>query len=280
MIIRFVFIVLLGAHLSLLLPFSSSLAKRPLVVKLGYLPNPQLLKISVADHGLLVAQWAVVKVLFYFGTIIDKFTENIIVPPESVNMYRTIVTANQLDPYNMDVYYFAQASFTWDNKRIAEVNELLVRGTKYRTWDYWLPFYIGFNYAYFLKDYQKSAIYMQQAAEMSQNPLFARLAARYYYESRQTDFALAFLDTMIAQTKDKRVKQTLLVRRTALQDIAELEEALSAFQKKYRRKTTSLDELVNAGLLLRIPKDPYGGDFYVDEQGRVRSTSKLASPNL
>jgi tetratricopeptide (TPR) repeat protein len=255
------------------------MVERPVVVKLGYLPNPQLLKISVADHGLLVAQMAVVKVLFYFGTVTEKFfVNNIIIPPETANMYRTLVTANQLDPYNMDVYYFAQAAFTWEHKRIAEVNELLERGMKYRTWDSWLPFYLAFNYSYFLKDYQKSSKYMQKAAEMTKNPLFAQLAARYYYESNQTGFALAFLDSMIAQAKDKRVKLILQVRRNALQSVVDMERTLAEFRSKTGRQAHVLEELVHAGLLERIPDDPYGGKFFIDEQGRVRSTSKFANP--
>ncbi|MDD2582596.1 MAG: hypothetical protein PHR66_11440, partial [Desulfuromonadaceae bacterium] len=154
------------------------------------------------------------------------------------------------------------------------------QGMKYRTWDSWLPFYIGFNYAYFLKDYQKGAKYLRRAAELSNNPLFAKLAARYFYESRQTDLGLAFLDTMIAQTKDKAVKITLQTRRNALLAVITLETALSDFKSKRGRAAHDLNELVAAGLLSSIPQDPYGGQFFVDELGRVRSTSKFANPKL
>ena len=280
MIVRVILIVLLIAHGYLLLPFSSYLAKRPIVVKLGYLPNSQLLKVTVADQGLLVAQAAVVKVLFYYGTIVGKFAENVIIQPENMNMYRTLVTATQLDPYNMDAYYFAQASFTWEHKRINEVNALLEQGMKYRTWDSWIPFYLGFNYAYFLKDYQKGATYLQRAAELSQNPLFTKLAARYFYESRQTELGLAFLDAMIAQAKDKAVKLTLQARRKALLAVITLERALTDFQSRKGRSARDLNELVSAGLINSIPEDPYGGKFFIDESGRVRSTSKLANPKI
>lgn len=277
---RVMFVVLVLAYGFLILPFSSYLAKRPIEIKLGYLPHPQVLKVTVSDQALLVAELAVVKVLFYYGTLVEKYDKKVIVRPEHANMYRTLVTATQLDPYNMDAYYFAQAAFTWELKRIAEVNELLEYGIKYRTWDPWLQFYLGFNNAYFLKDYRNAAHYMKRAGELSNNSLFTKLAARYFYESDQTDLGLAFLDSMIVQAKDKAVKRTYEVRRDALLAVSQLEKAIEEFRSRTNRSVHDLDELVRAGLLERIPTDPYGGRFYLDEQGRVRSTSKFANPNL
>ena len=278
---RGLFVSLVLVHALLLFPFSTFLAKRPLEVKLGYIPHPQVLKVTVADQSLLVAEMAVVKVLFYYGTLVEKFNQKVIVRPEHVNMYRTLVTATQLDPYNMDAYYFAQAAFTWELKRYAEVNELLEYGIKYRKWDPWLYFYLGFNNSYFLKDYRKAAGYLMRAAELSpENSLFTKLAARYFYESGQTDFGLAFLDSMIVQSKDKVLTKTYKVRRDALLAVSSIEKAIDAFRGESGRQVKDLDELVRTGFLERMPTDPYGGEFYLDQQGRVRSTSKFANPNL
>ena len=278
--LRLLFLALLLSYVLLLAPFAGHMATRPIVVRLGYTPHPQLLKLTTADHGLLVAEAAVVKILFYYGTVIEKSMRNVIIRPEYLNMFRTVVTATQLDPYNQDAYYFAQAAFTWELGRVTEVNELLEVSVRRRTWDPWPPFYVGFNSAYFLKDYDKAAKYMQLAAERSDNPLFAKLAARYFYESEQTGLGLAFLDAMIAQAKDKAVKHTYQVRREALLAIAEIEEAIAAYRLRHGHDPVELRELVAAGLLRKIPADPYNGTFYLDPQGRVRSSSKLANPNL
>ena len=230
----------------------------------------------VADHSVLVAETAVLKVLFYFGTVVELFKENIVMSPEYMNMFRTLLTAVNLDPYNDDAYYFAQAAFTWELGRIREVNEMLEIGARSRTWDPWINFYLGFNHAYFLKDYPTGAKYFKRAAELSGNPLYANLAARYFYESRQTELGLSFLDTMIAQAKDSAVKETYQLRRNALIATMQLEHAIDIYQKKYGRNIKSFDELTSSGLISTIPKDPYGGTFYLDEDGRVRSTSKFA----
>jgi tetratricopeptide (TPR) repeat protein len=276
MMARFLLPLLLLAHLALLPVFAGYMAGRPVEVKLGYVPHPQMLKLTTADHQLAVAEMAVVKVLFYFGTVVQKFNENVVIRPERANMYRTLSTAVRLDPYNLDAYYFAQAAFTWEVGRVAEVNELLEWGAQHRTWDPWLPFYLGFNHAYFLKDYKAAASYMQRAAEISGNPLFARLAARYLYESDQVEFGLLFLETMIAQAKNQAVRQTYELRRDALLAIRTLEMAVVDYRRQKVQDPANLEDLVRSGVLTALPVDPYGGTFYLDEDGRVRTTSKLA----
>ena len=276
--VRMFFVVVLLSHGLFLAPFVEHMATRPVEVRLGYIPHPQILKMTTADHDLLVAGAAVVNILFYYGTVVDKALKNVIIRPEYQNMYRTVVTAVRLDPYNQDAYYFAQAAFTWELGRIREVNKILEEGLRYRTWDPWLPFYLGFNHSYFLKDYAAAARYMKIAAERSGNPLFAKLAARYFYEAKQTDLGLVFLDTMIAQSRDEAVKKTYKMRRDALWAISQLEEALSAFTERFGYPPHQLQELVSAGLIEKLPVDIYGGSFYLDSAGRVRSTSKLANP--
>ena len=273
---RLLIAVLLLAHMALLPVFAGFMARRPVEVKLGYVPHPQVLKLVSVDHSLTVAEMAVIKVLFYFGTLSERFRENVIVRPEHANMYRTLTAAVQLDPYNMDAYHFAQAAFTWEVGWFTEVNEMLEWGARHRTWDPWLQFYIGFNYAYFLKDYARAANAMQKAAEISGNPMFIGLASRYFYESEQVELGLVFLEAMIAQSKDEAVKQTYVLRRDALLATRQIETAVTSYRQQTGHNPTRLADLVKAGLLEVLPEDPYGGEFYLDSSGKVRTTSKLS----
>lgn len=266
---------LLSVYALLVIPFADLQKNRPVEVKLGYLPHAQILKVASGEHRATVAGMIVMRVLFYFGTVMQKLQENVIVRPEFLNMYRNIQTIVDLDPYNMDSYYFAQAMFTWDLGRVREVNALLKQGMAYRTWDPFLPFYIGFNHAYFLKDYAAAAKYMQVAAERSGNPLYTQLAARFFYESEQSALGLAFLDTMIRTAKDKTVRRNYKMRRDALLATQILEQARDAFLTRFGTLPKKPGQLVDAGLLSVIPEDPYGGTFYFDDEGRVRTTSKL-----
>lgn len=267
--------LLLLAYTFLILPFADLQRSRPVEVKLGYLPNAQILKAVSGDHRTTIAGMVVMRVLFYFGTVLQKLQEKVFVRPEFLNMYRTIQTLVSLDPYNMDTYYFAQAVFTWDLGRIHEVNGLLEEGMKHRTWDPSIPFYIGFNNAYFLKDYAAAAKYMQIAAERSGNQLYTQLAARFFYESQQSALGLAFLETMISTAKDKAVKHSYEMRRDALLAAQVIEQALKSYRKHFGVSPMKLEQLVDSGILSAVPTDPYGGTFFLDEEGRVRTTSKF-----
>lgn len=263
-------------YATLVPPFFGSLQGRPSAVKLGPPPNAKILRAASGEFAPLYAECQIVKVLFYFGTLIEELKENVIIQPEFFNMFKTMESSVILDPYNMDAYYFSQAAFTWELGRAADVNSLLDYGMKYRNWDYWLPFYAGFNSAYFLKDYQSAADYMKRAAEISGDPLFTKLAARYFYEAGRADLGMVFLDTMISGAKDDAVKISYQMRKEALSAVKVIEAALKRYQGDFAGSTVSLKTLVLEGYLSRIPDDPYGGNFYIDSAGRVRSTSKFS----
>ena len=273
---RILFVILLISYLAVITPFTAYLKDRPVAVKLGYLPDADVIKIISGDHRTLIAEYAVVKVLFYFGTLTEKAQSSIRLQPEYYNMFKTLETAVQLDPYNMDSYYFAQAAFTWEVGRARDVNRLLEYGMKYRTWDWYLPFYAGFNAAYFLKDYAGAASHMKKAAELSGEPLFTNLAARYFYEAGREELGIMFLQTMEKGAKDEKIRKVYALRKQALLAVESLNQAVHQFKMRKNRSPVNLAELVSSGIIRSIPEDPYGGLFYLDHKGSVRSTSKFA----
>lgn len=276
MICRLLFIVLLVGYAFYIVPFTSYMKNRPVAVKLGYVPSAEVFRVAVGDQKLLVAHAAVVKVLVYYGTLIDRINNKIVLPAEYHNMYTTLQTAVKLDPYNNDSYYFSQGAFTWEVGRAKEVNLMLDYGMKYRTWDPMLPFFAGFNAAYFLKQYEPAAHYMKMAAELSGNPLFTNLTARYFYESDKSQLGISFLEIMEKGAKDEKVRKLYRLRRTALQAVLNIQAAVSQFKEQNGRLPERIEELIEHGNLKRLPQDPYGGSFYLDKEGTVRTTSKFA----
>jgi tetratricopeptide (TPR) repeat protein len=255
---------------------AESLRHRPLELKLGAVVSTTLVKLLAAEHAATLALRNVVRVMFYFGSYFDDNPNLVKSAPEYANMYQHLVQAVQLDPYNMDAYYFAQAAFTWEVGRAREVNRMLDHGMKYRPKDFLLPFYAGFNAAYFLKDYPQAARYFQMASERSGNTLFAKLASRYFYEGGEGQLGLAYLDTMIKGAADRKTRLIYEKRRDALLAIQRIEEAVTRYRESYDSKPKQLTRLLERGTLKQLPVDPYGGTFYLDEEGRVRTTSKFA----
>ena len=268
--------VLLFLYAAIIIPFTGYLKSRPISVKLGYLPDAEVLKAFVGDQRYLLAEMTIIKVLFYFGSVIENIQNKIETVPEYFTMFKTIETSIKMDPYNEDAYYFAQAVFVWEARRPADVNRLHLYGMKFRTEDPNLPFYIAFNAAYFLKDYATASHYMKKAAEMTGNSLYSNLTARYFYESGRTDIGIVFLDSMEKSSRDKNIKQLYRIRKEALQAVRKLENAVDRFKRDHRRMPVDLEELVSRGLISAIPDDPYGGRFYLSKNGMIRSTSKFA----
>ena len=263
---------------ALLIPFTTYMANKPIEEKLGYVPSVKLLKPLSADQKELVGAGLVMKVIMYFGGVVGKAQEGRVItePPDLQGMSRLLHGAVQLDPYNLDAYYFAQGFLTWDAKQFAEANSLLDYGMKFRTWDWQLPFFAGFNSAYFLKDYAKAASYYTKAGELSGIDLYKRLAARYLHESGQTDLAIAYLAAMEQGEKNQTMKKSYQLRRDAFMEVRRIEVARDRFVAERKVLPASVDQLVQFGYLNPAPVDPYGGSFYLEPSGKIATTSKFA----
>lgn len=257
-------------------PFGAYMNNRPVQEKMGYIPQPEALRAMAADYKELVAAGLVFKSMVYYGGLIDKRLNRLNLPPDFSGMYNTLATALKLDPYNMDAYYFCQAFLVWDVGQIRAANSLLEYGMKYRSWDFYLPLFAGFNYAYFLKDYENAAKYYRRAGELSGTGLYLRLTARYLYEAGETELAIGFLEQMIRGGRNESVRKELGIRLEALKAVRKIEIACNAFSSVNGKTPDSIEQLLAGGFLDKVPPDPYGGEFYLDEKGKVRTTSKLS----
>jgi hypothetical protein len=242
-------------------------------VQITYPVSSAVLKATTCDQHLLAGQYLMIKVITFFGGVeAPQLRRN-----DYFLMFKNVNTAVKLDPYNIDAYYFAQAALTWEVGEYRAANDLLEYGMQYRSWDWYLPFFAAFNYSYFLHDFSSAARYYRKAAELSGSDLFMRLASRQLYEAGRTDEAIAYLKVMIRSAKKEALRRMLGKRLAAMVAVRELERARDAFLEREGRRPTALDELVRQGYLAAVPRDPYGGTFYLDRNGMVRSTSKFAA---
>jgi tetratricopeptide (TPR) repeat protein len=233
-------------------------------------------KSIAADQKELVGASLVLKVMMYFGGLIEKADNQFSVPPDYLSMSRLLHGAVKLDPYNMDAYYFAQSFLTWDVKQYKLANDLLDYGMTYRTWDWSLPFFAGFNSAFFLKDYPAAAKYYQRAGELSGSDLNRLLAGRYMQESGQTELAISYLTAMLKRENNPALKKSYQFRLTAFREARRIEVARNRYREARGVMPATVEQLVSSGFLSTPPKDPYGGMFYLEGDGKVATTSKFA----
>lgn len=262
----------------LITPFTSYMRNKPIEEKLGYVPSVKLLKPLSADQKEFTGASLVMKAMMYYGGVINRAVEGKVIsePPDLSGMSRLLHNSVQLDPYNMDAYYFAQGFLTWDAKQFKVANDLLEYGMKYRTWDWQLPFFAGFNSAFFLKDYAKAAEFYKRAGELSGFDLHKNLAGRYMQESGQTELAIVYLTAMDKNEKNPAMKKSYQIRLGAFRVVRRIEVARDAFKQSRGVLPATVEQLVKAGMLMPPPVDPYGGRFYLEADGKVKSTSKFA----
>ncbi len=273
-LVLLVFIIGYGVVLG---PFTAYMKHKPVEEKLGYVPSANMLQYISADHKEFVGAALLMKVLMYFGGLMEKQATNVVAEtPDYRGMSNIIHSALKLDPYNMDGYYFAQSFLVWEVKQYDIANKLLDYGMKYRTWDWYLPFFAGFNHAYFLKDYKKAAEYYKRAGELSGEVLYFSLAGRYMQESGQTDLAIAYLSMLEKGEKNQAVKKSYQIRLMAFKEVRRIEMARDRYIGAEGRLPATLDKLLQGSYLVPAPVDPYGGKFYLEPDGKVSTTSKFA----
>ncbi len=241
----------------------------------GMILPPVVVKLLSLEFRTVVSDFLFARASQYFGGKIEYHE------PATASdlrwLYSNLIVITDLDPYFEDPYYFGNAVLTWDAGMYHEANTLLKKGTEARTWDWQLPFFLGFNKFYFLKDNKAGADYILEAAKRPGAPDFLpTLAARLYHQAQNTGIAIAFLKSFYQTEKSEQIKKLYAVRIDALEKILTIENAVAEYRKKIKRLPPNLSALVQAGIIKEVPQDPYGGTFYIDKDGSIKTTSKLA----
>ena len=237
------------------------------------LPSAFLKPLSLEFKGLM-SDILLIKFMNYIGAKteqLDQFDDQ-----DWRSIQHTLDTITDLDPYFWDAYLFSQVFLTWDGKHYGAANEMLEKAQKFFPDDYRIPYYIGLNYYHFAKDFENGAKYLMEASKLPGSPYYlATLAARLSAYGSDHQRGIVFLNEMLKQTKDPDIAEQYKLRIQALQAMLFLEKAAMGFFAKFHRRPANLHELVETGFTKEIPKDPYGGMFYIKENGKVDTTSKL-----
>jgi hypothetical protein len=237
------------------------------------LPSP-VLKITSFEFKGIVSDLLFIKAMVFMGSTYERTEKPRIKPEEWQWMDKVLTASTDLDPYFIDPYYLANAHLTWDGGMIRETNVLLEKGTRYRDWDWLLPFYAGFNSFFFLQDNAKAAEFLGIASQRpGPSEQLLSLASRLSYKEKKTENAILFLEALAKKTEDERLKKEYETRILALQARLILERSVSAYKEKFNRAPDSLQRLLEKGILKEIPKDPYGGIFSISPEGEILCTS-------
>lgn len=181
-----------------------------------------------------------------------------------------------LNPRALHVYHFGGMMLAWEANLPESSVELVTKGIKHLPSDWSLMYLRGFTYMYFLKDNVRAKEDFVAAAKLPNAPAFiATLASKKLADLNSPQQAITFLNDMIRNTTDATVRSALEARlKEAIFafSLDVLEEKVLLFQARRGTLPQDLSELVKESYLPSLPKDPYGGEFII-EQGQIRSTS-------
>jgi len=192
-------------------------------------------------------------------------------------MYRSIDLITELDPRFKTAYLFGGIVLAFDRRFMDESIAVLEKGMKNLPDEWNFPFYIGFNYFFYLREFEKAAEYLMKASRLPGAPKYLPLlATRLLAEARKPETALAFLKSMLDRTKDPTLREKIKnrIKRVIVErDIIYLEQKVIEFEKLYGRKPVSLKDLLDRGIIERLPREPFGGYYYLDRlSGGVKSS--------
>lgn len=240
----------------------------------GYVLPSGFSRVLALEHRGLLSDYLLLKTITFYGEHL--------VHERQLNSedWRYVVAGldavTDLDPYFLDPYILTESLVAWDAGLIEEANRLLAKGMEHRTWDWQIPFFIGFNHFYFRNEVEKGAEYLMAASRLPGSPDFLpRLAARLGYYGGKAKTAIMFLRGILAQTEDELMRRRLEKRVLALERADLIEEAAERFNADHGRMPKGAPELLYGGYLAEIPEDPYGGEWVVLKHGRIFSTSRF-----
>jgi hypothetical protein len=193
-------------------------------------------------------------------------------------IYHALDVVTTLDPQYTYAFQVGGLVLTELAHRPDLSNTLLQKGMANNPTVWQLPFYLGYNYYFFLDEPRLAAEAMTRAAQLPGHPFFVPyLATRMYAEAGDPSVGIEFLAALWRQTEDPQVKESLEARTKLLmieRDLDLLEQAVKRYRQRKGHMPAALSDLAAGGLVLALPQEPFGGTYLFDARtGTVRSST-------
>ncbi|OEU57630.1 MAG: hypothetical protein BA871_02765 [Desulfuromonadales bacterium C00003096] len=233
---------------------------------------PVILRIVAGEFKAVMADYLLLEGASALGRYLEAEVPLSDLSPKVWDVVFTVLSTSQsLDPYFKDIYHVVQGIFPWDAKRPQETIDFLEIGAEARSWDWTLPYYMGFDYFYFLDDKLQAWHYMKEAMNRPDcPPSMATLGTKLLYQTGRTEAALTFLQQFLdKEQRDTPSGRQIERRIKALAGVLVLERAMDQFMILFQRRPVNLDELVTAGVLSLLPENPYNVSYCLQDDGTI-----------
>ncbi|MGC2528422.1 MAG: hypothetical protein WA639_11785 [Candidatus Acidiferrum sp.] len=235
------------------------------------LRSGKLVKAMSLEYAPLVADIYWTRAVQYYG---DKRARH---DPNFELLWPLLDVTATLDPNLVVAYRFGSTFLSEPSPRGAGEPQrgiaLLERGIKANP-DYWRLYEdLGFIYYFELKDYPKASAAF---AEGSKNPKalvwMKVMAAKIAAEGESLSTSVFLWNEVYQSTTDPDVKRNALTHLQLLkveQDCTQLDALAGEYEKRTGQRPSRTGQLVDAGLLRRVPLDPAGYAYVFGPDGKA-----------
>lgn len=182
-----------------------------------------------------------------------------------------------LDPHLLPAYQFG-ASFLAPAPpngagEPARAIQLMEYGIDHNPDNWQLYYNLGFVYYTELKDYKKaSEVFARGSKVPNAHPFMKVMAAQMAEHAGDFNTARMLWSATFETSGETNIRQNALEHLRAIQvdeDVTRLQAAVTRFGEHAGRLPDSMQELVEAEHLPRIPSDPDGNAYQLDHEGRI-----------
>ena len=191
-------------------------------------------------------------------------------------MYHILDILTTLDPRFLYAYTLGGLMLTHDAERPDQARELLKKGMMQNPVEWRYPHVYAFIHYVFLGDHLTAKAYFGLAARKPGAPDMPKRWQAFvtYYKLGDLKTALALWTDFYNETKNPEEKSIAeyYIRRIRMQlDIEWLDARIDEFTSRFGRLPGTLSELVQSGLIRKIPDEPFGERYYIKD-GKAHST--------
>ena len=244
------------------------------------LRSGKLVKAMSLEYAPLMADLYWTRVVQYYGDKRTKHDSNFEL------LWPLLDVTTTLDPNLLVAYRFGSTFLSERSPRGAGRPdlgiELLERGIRANP-EFWRLYEdLGFIYYFDLKDYNRASAAFAEGSKNPESQIWMKvMAAKIAAEGESLETSIFLWNEVYQTTKDPQVKEnarTHLQLLGAEQECKQLDVLADEFQKRTGHRPSRVVELVQAGLLPRLPVDPMGYPYVFGPDGKV--ALNLDSPLL
>jgi tetratricopeptide (TPR) repeat protein len=228
--------------------------REAIVRELMYFPSGRFVRAATVGYDNLAADLVWLRAIQYYGQ--HRLTD---LKFEYLGHIFDILTT--LDPRFIGAYTFGSLLLTDDAKEPKRALALLDKGMRNNPHNWRIPFTKGFIYYVFLRDFFKAGKYFEMASTKGGAPeMVVRFASFSYQRGGDRITAINLWGEIYTRSENEVEKVTALRYWKGL--VSEiLDEKVAEYRKTFGRYPYALSELVDAGIVRKLPVAPDGDTF-------------------